>query len=251
MRLDWSTLALQTVNFAVLAWLLYRFLYRPVLRMIDARRAEVQKQYDDTAKIQADVKARLAEIEAERSGIVAERTATLKAAAAQAEELAAARRSKAEREAGALMDATRRTLAREREEALAEARRSALDLGVDVARRLLSEIPMESRAAVWLDRIEHYLAGLDEPRRREIGTALDGGGVLRVVTAAALPEGVAAEWRRRLARALGDGLDIEFDTDPALVAGAELHFPHAILRFSWRSALDAMRTEIEGHDNAG
>ena len=31
----------------------------------------------------------------------------------------------------------------------------------------------------------------------------------------------------------------------ALVAGAELHFPNAVLRFSWQSALAAMRAEIE------
>jgi F-type H+-transporting ATPase subunit b len=41
MALDGWTIALQTVNFAILVWLLHRFLYRPVLRVIDARKAEV------------------------------------------------------------------------------------------------------------------------------------------------------------------------------------------------------------------
>jgi hypothetical protein len=45
MHFDWSTLALQTVNFAILVWLMHRFLYRPVLRLIDARRAEIDKQH--------------------------------------------------------------------------------------------------------------------------------------------------------------------------------------------------------------
>ena len=45
MHFDWSTLALQTVNFAILVWLLHRFLYRPVLRLLDARRTEIDKQY--------------------------------------------------------------------------------------------------------------------------------------------------------------------------------------------------------------
>ena len=43
MHFDWWTLALQTVNFAILVWLLQRFLYKPVLRMVDARRAEIDK----------------------------------------------------------------------------------------------------------------------------------------------------------------------------------------------------------------
>jgi len=35
MHFDWSTFALQTVNFAILVWLLHRFLYRPVLRLLE------------------------------------------------------------------------------------------------------------------------------------------------------------------------------------------------------------------------
>ena len=38
------------------------------------------------------------------------------------------------------------------------------------------------------------------------------------------------------ATAFGDGVAVAFDVDPALIAGAELHFPDAILRFSWQSA---------------
>ena len=46
MHLDWWTIGLQTVNFAILVWLLHRFLYKPVLAMIDARKAEVRRQFD-------------------------------------------------------------------------------------------------------------------------------------------------------------------------------------------------------------
>jgi F-type H+-transporting ATPase subunit b len=58
------------------------------------------------------------------------------------------------------------------------------------------------------------------------------------------------EWKTRLHRALGDQTIIEFDLDPALIAGTELHFPNAILRFSWRSTLATIRAEVESHDNA-
>jgi len=34
------------------------------------------------------------------------------------------------------------------------------------------------------------------------------------------------------------------------VAGAELYFPNAILRFSWKNALAAMRGEVEADANA-
>lgn len=249
MQFDWWTLALQTINFAVLVWLLHRFLYKPVLRMIDARRAEVEKQYGDAGAAEAKAKNELAAIETERAGIAAERAAALKAAAGQAEEAAAARRTQAEREAAALLDEAREALAVERDVAVAEARRMALDLGTDIARRLLAEVPTPLRAEAWLERIEQHLAGLAPAEREEFANGLNSG-ALRVVTAVSLPEPVRAEWQTRLHRALGDRTTITFDVDAALLAGVELHFSNAILRFSWRSALAAMRAEIEHHDNA-
>ena len=89
MHLDAWTIGLQTVNFAVLVWLLHRFLYKPVLRMIDTRRAEIQQHYDAVKAAEEQAQARLAAIVSERAGIAAEREAALKTAAAQAEEAAA------------------------------------------------------------------------------------------------------------------------------------------------------------------
>ncbi len=133
MHLDWWTIGLQTINFGILVWLLHRLLYKPVLTMIDARKAEVRRQFDAAKDIEAKAKAELAAVEAERAGIAAEREAALQAAAAQAQQIAEARRAQAERDAEALMDSTRKTLASEREGALDEARRLALDLGADFA----------------------------------------------------------------------------------------------------------------------
>ena len=46
MHIDWWTIALQTVNFVILVWLLQRFLYRPVLR--DDRRAQGRDRSGNT-----------------------------------------------------------------------------------------------------------------------------------------------------------------------------------------------------------
>lgn len=250
MRFDWWTLALQTVNFAVLMWLLHRFLYRPVLRLVDARRAEVQQQYDAAKAAEEKAEAHRAAARAEEASIAAAREATLKAAAAQAEGAAKARQAQAEREAAALLDATRETLAMEREEVLAEARRAALDLGVGVARRLLAEMPANLRAEAWLQRVKQHLAAMPTAEREALVGQLAAGASLQVVTASPLPSEAAEAWCSQLHRALGDGIAIAFDSDPNLVAGAELHFPNAVLRVSWQSALATLRSEIEAHDNA-
>ena len=45
MQIDWWTLGLQAVNFLVLVWLLQRFLYKPVMRLIERRRQNVEKAF--------------------------------------------------------------------------------------------------------------------------------------------------------------------------------------------------------------
>jgi F-type H+-transporting ATPase subunit b len=250
MHFGWSTFALQTVNFAILVWLLHRFLYRPVLRLIDARRAEIDKQYAAAHSVEAKAKEQLAAMAAERAGIAAERAAALKEAAAEAEAAAAARRARAEGEAAALLDGARKTLAVEREHALAEARRAALDLGTELAGRLLAEIPTKLRAEAWIERIEQYLAGLPKPELDALARQLPDSVHLMVVSASALSAETTQNWRSRLKQALGDRIAIDFAVDPKLVAGAELHFPTAVVRFSWQGALSAMRTEIEANGHA-
>jgi len=243
-------LRLQTVNFAILVWLLHRFLYRPVLQLLDARRAEVDQQYADAKLAEAKANDQLAAIEAERAGIAAERAAALQQASAQAAEAAAARRARAEREAAELLDAGRKALAVERGLALAEARRLALDLGTDIAQRLLAEVPTALRSEAWLARIEENWTAWPQAEREALAGQLVDGARLTVVTPSALPAETVEAWRARLTRTLGDRIAIGFGTDRHLVAGAELHFPNAVLRFSWHSALAAMRAEIAADGDA-
>jgi F-type H+-transporting ATPase subunit b len=245
MRFDGWTLALETVNFAVLVWLLHRFLYRPVLRMVDRRRAEIDQRRAEAEKAAADAKAQLADIERQRAQIGAERDAALKAAAGEAEKAAAERSAKAERDANAILENGRQVLGREREAALAEARRAALDLGADVARRLLEELPTDVRAEAWLDRIVQRLAAMTPADRDALARQVSDGVAVVVATAAKMPAGAEDAWRTRIQQALGREAKIAFEPDPKLVAGAQLRFPNALVGLSWQDAIASFRAEME------
>jgi F-type H+-transporting ATPase subunit b len=247
MQFDWWTIVLQTINFAILVWLLRRFLYKPVLNMIDARKAEVRRQFDAAMETEEKAKAQLEAAEAERAGIATERGAALKAAAAQARELGDKRREQAERDAQTLLDSARKTLASEREQALDEARLLALDLGAKFAEKLLSDIPIECRAEAWIEHIENHLNALPHTERDPLVRQLADGTPLTIVTACELPSEIADQWKERLSRSLGLSGGLTFEINPDLIEGAELHFPTTILRFSWQSALMAARTEVGAH----
>ena len=250
MHLDLWTIALQTINFVILAALLYRFLYRPVLGMIEARQAEVRRQYDDAKAMEDKARANLEAIASAREGIAAEREAALKAAGcAGARGGGGAARGRPSPGASA----SRRHpqyLAAERERALDEARRAALDLGAEFARRLLSGMPEQLRGEAWIERVETQLNALAKPERESLAKQLENGHALTVRTAAPLPSSVADTWKSRLRRSLGDSVAISFEVNPELIAGVELHFPDAVLRLSWQSELASLRSEIEAHGNA-
>ena len=51
MELNWSTFVLEIVNFVVLVFILQRFLYRPVLAVIERRRKSVEDRLSEAHRI--------------------------------------------------------------------------------------------------------------------------------------------------------------------------------------------------------
>ena len=139
MHFDWSTFALQTVNFAVLVWLLHRFLYRPVLA--DDRRAPRRDRQAVCRSQGGRRPRRRSSFRPSRPSAPASRPngGGAEGSGGSGGRKPAARRAQAEHDAAALLDGARKTSASERDRALAEARRAALDLGAEIARRLLAE----------------------------------------------------------------------------------------------------------------
>jgi F-type H+-transporting ATPase subunit b len=248
MHFDWTTLALQAVNVLILCWLLHRFLYRPILAVMDSRRQLVEGQLAEAATAQGHARDELAEVTAQRSGMASERDAVMASAAAQAEAVTKARIAEADTQAAAIIAEARKAAQTERVQALAEAKTVTLDLAMTLTARLLAQAPAEVRAAAWLGLVERHLAAMSEDERAALAGSLGAETPLRVTTAEALDD--AAAWRERLGRALGADLPVTFAVDAGLVGGAQLSFPGAILRFAWKDALDALRMELEQHDDA-
>lgn len=95
---DWRLLVINLINFGVLLAVLRYFLYGPIIRMLEERRAKVRQGMEDA---EAASLARQ-EIEGERSGMLA------KAAQEADESLARARAAAAERERELVDEAARR-----------------------------------------------------------------------------------------------------------------------------------------------
>lgn len=57
MQLDWTTFILEIINFLVLLWLLQRFLYRPILASLDARKQRIQAETEHVEQLRIEAEA--------------------------------------------------------------------------------------------------------------------------------------------------------------------------------------------------
>jgi len=235
---DWTTFALEIINFLILVWILKRFLYRPVLDVIARRRAGVEKTMADAKRIGAEAGELKQRCERELAQWEKDKEA---AQARLREELAAER--------GRLMAALETSVAEERERrrVLDERRQHDLQRSVEeqgiaqgaaFSARLLGRVATPELEARLYALLLEDLRGLRAEDRRAVAEAAATPGLqLKVQSAFALDEGRRAELARVLAEATGKTLPVEYRENPELLAGFHVSIGPWILHANLRDEL--------------
>lgn len=249
MHIDGWTLLLQAVNFLILVWLLRRFLYRPVLAVIAERQAATDRVRSEAEAARQAAEALRQGLERQRAELPAEHDRLIAAARAAAEAERAALLDKARIEADRSREEARARLADERAKALDGLQRHAAALGTELAGRLLREVPAAALTRPFLADACAAVEALAEPQRRALGDGVDPVPV-RLVAATPPSEAETTEAGERLKRALGRPAALTVETDPGLIAGVELHFPHSVVRRNWKQALTDAKEEVTRDDSA-
>ncbi len=108
-------------------------------------------------------------------------------------------------------------------------------LSVDIAERLAARLDGPAVRAAFLSWLLKEIRALPEPVRQAVTAD---GSALEAVSAIALAPADQERYRERIGEAFGAQPQIVFKTDPALIAGLELHGPHLAVSNSWRADLD-------------
>jgi F-type H+-transporting ATPase subunit b len=237
MTFDPVTFAFELVNFLVLAWLLTRYVLRPLATGIEARRvalAEVRAQADERLKLadgkHAELEARSRELDTLREQVLAD--AAARAASERAHILDEARQdAAAERaRAGALVEA-------ERTAALAWVRDEAVERATQVAGRLLLQLAPEAAHRALIERLAQAVVdrgeALRSPRPPEEVE----------ITVPRVPDPSVETLRDTLGRALGRAPRLTVHEDSALGAGAVLRAGDHVLDASILGQLEVLRGE--------
>jgi len=237
MHFDWWTLGLELINFLVLVWILQRFLYRPVLSIIARRQEDVEAAFTEAVEAKTTAEQTQRSFEGQQAQLADERQAVLKEAHAAALEERERVLGAARAEADKIARAARKKLAEERGIALADVAEKAVDLAGEMSRSILRQARGSAVAEAMLERVEATLSDLPEDKLAPLRHQVAEGSPLRVVTAPSLDRAAQRRWRARLGQRLGNDADIRFEVDDKLIAGAELHFATAALRFAWTDML--------------
>ena len=248
MQLSLLNVALQSVNFLVLAWLLQRFLFKPIRRVIDNRQKELAARVEQAEAKQKEAESVVDEYRHKMADIWVEAERELQRARRQGEEDARRMRTEAERKAREIGERARAEIRQEREHALRDLGTRALTLAQSIAEKLVRETAPDSDET-FLSRAMLAVDGLGPPERRAMVDGLANGHV-EVISARPL----CAEARERfgswLAAMAGGPLPVSFEVDATLLAGVRVRIAQSVWQFNWRSSLSKIRSELENHDAA-
>lgn len=243
------TLAFQVVNFLILAAVLYRFLFKPVQKMIARRQAEIENASKAAEAIKRAAEADRAQYQQQSQKLCAERDTLLTEARGAMTEERERVLSQARAEADGIRSAARAEMDQERNDAVQELAGQAVTLAADIAARLLEQVASTRFLEAFLRQLCEHLEHLPADKLRELREELSERVSPIVATSPALDLPQQTEWSKRIAEDLGTHGSVTFITDAELVAGAELRLPHTSISFSWRDGLTRARAELGQHAN--
>jgi F-type H+-transporting ATPase subunit b len=223
MLIDWFTVGAQAINFAILVWLMKRFLYKPIIHAIDAREKRITKELADADAKKADAQKERDEFQHKNEEFDQQRAALLNKATAEAQ---------AERQR--LLDQARKAavaLSLKRQETL---RNDAHNLNQAIIRRTQQEVFAIARKALtdlagtsleerMVDIFIHRLRELDGEEKGLLVSAIkESPGPVIVRTMFDLLPAQCASTEGAIKEILGTETHVRFETAPDLISGIEL-----------------------------
>ena len=155
---DVPKLIFQIVNFLLLLYLANRFLFKPVLKLLDERSARIRKGLEDAEAAERDRQLAQAEREKALTDARNEAQALLARAAKIAEDSRAETVAEAKAEAEKLVARAHDEITAEREKAMSELKAQVADLALDAASKL---VRAEMNADTQRRLVDQFLAEVE------------------------------------------------------------------------------------------
>jgi F-type H+-transporting ATPase subunit b len=222
MQFDWTTFILEILNFLVLVWILQRFLYRPVLAMLDARQQGIKEETERATQLRSAAEALRQQYEQRLADWNQQQETSRRQLD---EELAQLRSTATENLKQTLADeeaklrVRNQTLIAAREAALIrEAAGAAYGQAAAMLQRLASPPLTQRIVEVFLQDLLN-MPDSEQTALRKAASMLIAASAVEVLSAHPLSEADQSRVQETLSTVAGQALQLTFKEDPALIAG--------------------------------
>ena len=245
MKIDWFTIAAQAVNFIILVWLMRRFLYKPIIKVIDEREKRIATDLENAKKKQADAQKKHDEFEHKNEEFDRQRSTLFKKAVDEvqtrrqklldeartaAETLGSKQRESLRNEADSLRQEIGRRI---RQEVFAIVRKTLMDL---------ADVDLEDRlGSVFVN----HLREMDDHAKAEVITVKNASESVHVRSAFDLPATLRDTIQNAVNETFSAKIDLQFEIVPDLIAGIELNANGHAVAWSIAEYLSLMEKGID------
>lgn len=252
MPIDWFTVAAQAINFLLLVWLMKRFLYKPVLRAIDAREKRIEEQLADARAQKMEALEEKEEFQRKNEIFDQERTELMNAAAEEAKSekmrLLEEARASAEELQAKWREGLEKDASRLEEDFQSRVRKDVFF----IVRKTLSDLAGEELEGKIIDLFLRRLEAMDEETRTSLApVSKDPDGSVQLRTAFPLTEKQQKRIAQEVKRLFALKGEPKFTVEEDLLAGIELSAKGQKISWTIDDYLLSLRESVEDLMKAG
>jgi len=224
MHIDWFTLVAQILNFAILIWILNRFLYQPVLGIVAERQEAIRKSITDANEEKALAAKERKQLEEERLELSRKRESEIQLA----HEDARAEKDRLMGDAREEFDTARtrwkQALVREQDDFNNELAGQVQREVLAISGKLLTELADADLEALMLGKFLKAVAGINQEQRTQMRSSFQNGypATATVRSAFELKPMTMEKVKNAASLVLGSDTQIKFETRPSLGCGIEI-----------------------------
>lgn len=227
------------LNFIILTIVLYAWAYKPILKMLDDRKAKIAQGLEDAriaGEARANAEKQAAKILADAQADAARRVAE---ASQRAEQAAGAVRAAAEEEKARILKAAADDAAVEKTRVLADLRPQVTALSLAAAQQVIGSV-LKKDEAYARSLVEEFFSGIKADKVTILDGASAAGVAAEVTSALPLTSAEQATVKKDLAGASS----VTFRVDPAILGGLIVRVGDRIIDGSARGKLEGLRESI-------
>ena len=245
MLIDGFTVVAQIINFLILLFLLRRFLYGPILKIMEERQEKIAAQLAEAQNLKDTAEAEGAQYREERQALHKQREHLLAEVKSDAEEHRKELLSKARREVEAARTNWQKGVIAEKEAFIQTMRREIGKQVYGVSRRALADLADVTLEQQVLQVFRKRIQALDADARKTLLAELEKAQQpLLVQSAFEIPSDTQKTFIRDLQSAIGRKAEVVFEVDPDLLCGVELHLQDYKLAWTVADYIDDLEASL-------